>query len=64
VSNVKVCQTSTRHPSSNELGTTSFNSRVAKYDDSYSNPFELKISQIISKLQSDYVVYDEYVSSL
>jgi len=42
--------------SSNEEITKSFDSRVAKCDDSYSNYFELKISQIISKLQSDYVV--------
>lgn len=52
----KVCQTSTGHPSSNELVTKSFNSRVAKNDDSYSDPFELKIFQIISKLQFDYVI--------
>lgn len=43
-------------PSSNEQVTKSFNYGVAKCDDSYSNPFELKISQIISKLQSNYVV--------
>jgi hypothetical protein len=36
--------------------TKSFNSRVAKCDDSYLDLFELKIFQIIFKLQFDYVV--------
>jgi hypothetical protein len=42
--------------SSNEQVTKQINSGVAKCDDSYSNLFKFKIFQIISKLQSDYVV--------
>lgn len=42
--------------SSNDRVTKSFNSRVTKCDDSYSNPFELKISLVIFELQFGHVV--------